>query len=787
MMCLNFFCLCLAAAVGFCAEPTAAQSQNHVRTVSGFVREAQTLQPLRGVNVLLLGTPVGATCDSSGRFALQIPTSRALLQIQHIGYRAERLPLPPSVRDTLLAILLLPETLSFPQVEVEAEREPRLATSVRVQARDLHDLPAAANDALAALKILPAVTSNNEMTSGFSVQGGSPEENLILLEGLELPRPQRVRNSAQENFSPLNNMLVSNLTFHAAGFPTRYGERLSSVLLAHYRSHSERKLQGEAELSFMNAGLMLEAQPNPRLHWAFAGRFADRSLLLRTLQTQGALQPRAYDAQALLHYKLAQRHRLLVLGMYGENAFRSEPRSQTLNAQSGLRDFIAYRTSFSGYENFAHLLSLLSLQLESQITSRLSLWQSIALTQSREQEEVNKRLTIESGPVQYFSGEILYLSPLSTQTQVRDNYFNERTLQYHALLRGMLSSTSDFEAGLRLERRSARDEQNEFTQTSKPDSVFLPRILLEHGTDTNNLFAAFINYGRQFNSQWRLELGVRENYFAASREAIIQPRARLTYKATASTTFSAAWGRYAQPASYWERRPSSAFPQDATPAQRAAHWVAGVQHQPDDTHELNAQVFYKKIAPAIPYRVEDILLRFEPESEARAQVYGASVYFKLRISPRWTSWLAYTFLEGRQKIAGEGSSRLPTDQRHTLVALLQDEMPAVKGSRMHVRAILGSGYPFAPAPANFSSATTTASLPRDVLSYGRYRRIDLGVSYTLSPLPNVEGRVSCEVFNVFDFRNLLTYSAFEDAQGQLRFARVNLSGRWFNVRLNVEF
>ncbi len=776
----------------FCFFATASNSfpQNiaqSTRTVTGLVRDAQALKPLPGASILLVGTSRGTTCDSTGRFKLNLPTTQLFLQVQHIGYSFVRLTLHAASRDTLLLVALTPANLTLPLVEVEAEREPRLATSVRVHARDLHDLPASSNDALTALKILPAVTSNNEMSSGFSVQGGSPEENLILLEGVELSRPQRVRSSTQENFSPLNSMMVSSLNFHAAGFPLRYGERLSSVLLARYRAEGSRKFGGSAELSLMNAGLMLEGQPQSRWHWVLGLRLADRSLLLRTLQTEGEFQPRAYDAQAVVHYKISARHQLLALGLYGNNAFRSQPREQRVNEQTGLNSFVAYRTTFTGYEDFSHRLALLSLQLTSQFSSRLSLWQSAALTQSNEQEDVNKTVAIASGPVEYLTGKILYLEPLSAQTLQRDNSFREHTRQYHAWLRFMRDDRSEFEAGVRLEEKAGRDVQREAAQTQKPNAPAESRQRHEQGASTARFFAVFGNYALQINSALRMETGVRGSYYATSSEMIWQPRMRMTFNLDESTKLSAAWGRYAQPASYWERRASAAFPRDEVPAQQATHYVLGLQQQRNDEHEVNVQAFYKRLAHYIPYRFEDTLLRFEPESEATARVYGGSVYFKLRISPRWTSWLAYTYLDGRQEVVGEGKSRLPTDQRHTLVALLQDEMPQIAGSRLHVRAILGSGYPFAPAPTNFSATAAVETLPRDALRYGRYRRIDVGVSYTLAPLPNVEGRLSCEIFNVFDFRNLLTYSAFEDAQGQLRFARVNLSGRWFNVKLNVEF
>jgi hypothetical protein len=529
---------------------------------------------------------------------------------------------------------------------------------------------------------------------------------------------------------------------------------------------------------------MLEGQPNERLHWAVGLRATDRSLLVNTLQTEGEFQPRAYDVQGLLHYRLSPRHHLQLFGLSGKSAFLSKPQLRTLHYQIRIRppEFIAFRTDFDGHENFTHRLSLLSSQLASKLSQRISLHQTFAVIRAFEHEDVAKSSMTRKE-------EAL----ISNGTTFRDDQLHERAELYQNLLRWIVSSTAEVEAGLHYEQRRYDDTLQEMQRETPADSLATGSGFQYQNNGQAELFtrwlAAFGSYGMNFGKRLRLDAGLRWSFYEASAEQIVQPRLRLTITKDEQTTITAAWGRYAQPAGYHEMRADGYEPRKDIPAQRATHYVAGVQRRGNNGNEWQAQFYYKSIDRLIPYRVEDIFLRFQPDLQARGAVYGVSWYWRGQMTPRFTSWLTYSYMLGTQNIAGEGVSRLPTDQRHTFAAVLQDHMPDLPRARAHLRVLFGSGYPYTPVYSVIDSTGTRRVLveaKRNSMRLTYYRRIDVGLSYNFSLSPRVNARLSLEVFNIFDFRNLLSYTAFIDTGGELFYTRLNLSRRLFNGRVSVQ-
>lgn len=56
------------------------------QTISGTVSDANTLEPLIGVNIILDGTSTGTTTDMDGRFTLNVPSLDGVLIFRYIGY-----------------------------------------------------------------------------------------------------------------------------------------------------------------------------------------------------------------------------------------------------------------------------------------------------------------------------------------------------------------------------------------------------------------------------------------------------------------------------------------------------------------------------------------------------------------------------------------------------------------------------------------------------------------------------------------------------------------------------
>jgi hypothetical protein len=781
-------CVCPPFVLAFlyCLSSVGAQEPTRsYRNISGKIIDAQSRQPLAGANIVADDSSFGVASNRRGEFALKVSHRAGSLMVQYIGYQPARIFLRPTASDTFVAVAMLAAPIALPDVNVEAERETPTSNRVRLESRELKEIPDFTGDVLTAAKTLPGVASNNEMTGGFSAQGGSPEENLILLEGMEINRPLRLRTSSQENIAPINKMLVENLTFTAGGFPARFGERLSSVLLAHYRERSDQKIRGEAEISLLNVDLMLEGQPNARWHWALATRVSDRRLLLRTLQTDGEFSPRAYDVQGILHGRLSRRHRLQLLALHGENLFTARPESQQTSSQIGYFLFVNFRTSFAGHEKFTHRFSHLAAQLTSELSPRFSLQQLLAAGKTFEHEDTDlSRFTQQDGVL------------ISAGAVFRNDRLQENYCLYQGQLRWIISSRLDAEAGWRYLRRHYDDQLADLErETPTPFDSTLSYGGYRYETRgasalSTRALAIFGSSGANLSRRWRLDAGWRYNYYENSNEHIFQPRAALTFVKDERTTMDAAWGRYAQPAGYHEMRADGYQPRHEVPAQRATHYVAGIQRRGSAGNEWQIQCYYKRLDRLIPYRVEDIFIRFQPDLKAEGTIYGASWHWRNNLSKRWTSRLTYTYMQGRQNIAGEGQSRLPTDQRHTFAAVFQDNMPSLPRSRMHIRFLFGSGYPFTPlyAKPDSSGATKTlAEANRNTFRHPFYRRIDLGMSYDWTLSPRVEARFSFEIFNIFDFRNRLSYAAFLDATGRAWYAPVNLSRRLFNARVNLQF
>ena len=54
------------------------------------------------------------------------------------------------------------------------------------------------------ISTMPGVNSSNELSSQYSVRGGSFDENSVYINGIEIYRPQLVRAGQQEGLSIIN-------------------------------------------------------------------------------------------------------------------------------------------------------------------------------------------------------------------------------------------------------------------------------------------------------------------------------------------------------------------------------------------------------------------------------------------------------------------------------------------------------------------------------------------------------------------------------------------------------
>ena len=226
-----------------------ASGQSNNATLKGVVTD-QDGNPLDMVNIGLKNYVLGTFSNREGKFTLRIPAQKQIIVIySSLGYN--------SIADTVFAkseenifrtIKLSATNLKLAEVTVSGQRKSG-NNMVHLDPKVTDNMINMGTGAVEAmLKTQPGVSSNNELSSQYTVRGGNFDENLVYVNDIEIYRPFLVRSGQQEGLSFINSDMVSTIEFSAGGFDAKYGDKMSSVLDIKYRKPSEFRGSASASL-----------------------------------------------------------------------------------------------------------------------------------------------------------------------------------------------------------------------------------------------------------------------------------------------------------------------------------------------------------------------------------------------------------------------------------------------------------------------------------------------------------------------------------------------------------
>ena len=254
--------------LGLLALHLAPAARAQTGALVGHVVEAGTGLPLPGATVRLLGTERGAAADADGRFQIDaVATGAYAVEASFVGYERNVLAevAVRGGRTTEVRLALAPAALGLGEAVVTAgaafERPPDTPVSAHaLSAGQIERAPGAAGDVLRVVQALPGVTVVDDQRNDLVVRGGSPAENLFLLDGIEVPSLNHFGDPSTSGgpVSMLNAGFVRDADFYAGAFPARYGGRLSSVVAIGLREGSRRRTSADLELGLAGAGGLVE-------------------------------------------------------------------------------------------------------------------------------------------------------------------------------------------------------------------------------------------------------------------------------------------------------------------------------------------------------------------------------------------------------------------------------------------------------------------------------------------------------------------------------------------------
>lgn len=795
------------------------------RVATGVVRDSASGRALEFVNVGIDGRPEGTATDAAGRYRLALPQGGGMvLRFSHTGYRPRLVALgEDSVGEVRCDVVLVQAAKTLDEVAISGERLTDDGfRGIRVEHLQASDGPGGGVEDL--VKTLPDVNSSNEMSSQYSVRGGSFDENLVYINGVEVFRPMLIRSGQQEGMSIINPDLVSAVQFSPGGFDASFGDKMSSVLDIAYHRPAERRLTLSASLLGGSATWLMPF--SDRLALATSLRYHSNSYLLRSMDTEGAYTSAYTDWQSMLYYRASERLNLGVLVIGSANSYGLVPESQTTAFSQRSMELDVY---FDGAESDRFSTLLGAFTADYRPNEVWTLKANLAAQHIAESEEYHVQsqywlyelgLGEAGGDVERFDrGVGTFLEHSRGRLQTAIYSANLAATRDAALGEWQLGGRVQYEAATDRRRHWLwMDSAGYAMPTTIPvagDSANMPSapMLQDFSNSSGGVSTlrgvAFVqrelNFSLGARRELRLLLGVRGGAYRTQQvwydvketlptRVYADPRLSATLNPGWSTDlhFRLSAGGYSQPPLYREYRRSDGTlnaevrPQRAWQAAATADWTLRVGAMP---MRITGDLYAKYMPSIVPYVVDNLSLVYDPDMQARAYATGFCLRVNAELVDSLESWVSLHVMESRQDVEGDGLGWYPrpTDQRVSLKMFVQDYVPRIPWWRMSLTLVYATGAPLA---SNYAPKEQPLRFPA-------YFRIDWGNTVQLSRFGRIKQKLagwhiddvqlSLQVFNLFDRRNVSSYLWVADYDGRPYRVPSYLTARQLNLRLTVSF
>ena len=805
-----------------------AFSQKKSAFVSGKVLD-ENENPLANVSITILGQQKGIITTDSGTFRMKVNADRAFaIVFSFTGYKSEQRNFLLNEDEEEQVIIRMERGAKIlEEVVITDQRDRTEAGLIRPNPKSVINLPSPIMGVESLIKVF--VGSNNELTSQYSVRGGSYDENLIYVNDFEIFRPYLVRNGQQEGLSFINPEMVRNISFYNGGFQSKYGDKMSSVLDIQYKK--PRRFGGSAYTSILEQGLQLEGQTkNNKLSYLFGTRNRSNRNLLSSQDTKGNYVPSSADAQALINYQFNDKWQAEFLGNYSLTKFSLVPQYSQLTSSVFSPFFSAVLgldVYFDGQEKDVYKTNMLGLSTTYQPTKELKLKWLVSKFENDERENIDISGAYLFGERDFDKAKPTYgliVSPLGAGVFQNFSRNKLNIENWNFSHKGTLDKGKNVILwGIGLDKTSIADKLNEweyqdsagYSLPFNPNLLQLNKVIKSTASLDITKISGYVQdnlvFGDSSNS-FTLQAGIRYNYNSLNKEFLISPRVGASWKPdwNRDIIFRAAAGAYHQPPLYRELRRYDGTVNTNLKAQRSWQLVSGFDYNfrsGDKPMRLTAEAYYKKLSSVVPYDIDNVRIRYFGENNARAYAYGLETRLFGELVKDAESWVSIGLMKTKENLNDDfytvykldslnqpidsstvqgGWLRRPTDRLLTFGMFFQDYLATNNDFKVYLNLIYGTNLPYN-IPGNVKYRNGGIIEP--------YMRVDIGFSALLldadrskrrshSPFRNFENIwASLEVFNLIDRANTISYLLVKDFANNIFTMPNRLTPRLVNFKI----
>lgn len=326
----------------------AAAYQQSSRTVYGIVTEEVTGEVVIGATVSLYrdsiipGKPAerGAYTNRYGHYSVrELKPGNYTMVVSNVGYKPyahvihqSQMPLTVNTgkrsEDTIdirVDVRLELSDINSNEVVVTAERDrPAIEriSSVTLTPEFIKDMPSLGGEAdvFRVLQLLPGVQSASEISSGLYIRGGSPDQNLVLLDGVVVYNPSHLGGF----LSSFHADAIRDVKLIKGALPAEYGGRLAAVVDISMKEGNKEAVHGAGHISMISAGIAADGPVDSTMTFMVSGRRFYGDLLASAFVPPDEMPTYYfYDLNLKLNKKFGNNDRVFISGYFGRDVLGS--------------------------------------------------------------------------------------------------------------------------------------------------------------------------------------------------------------------------------------------------------------------------------------------------------------------------------------------------------------------------------------------------------------------------------------------------------------------------------
>ncbi|MBC7925566.1 MAG: TonB-dependent receptor [Bryobacteraceae bacterium] len=769
---------CVLTAVVISATTLLGQDTAGVGTLNGIVTDSSR-NPVAGARVCVESTARCAVTGEKGAFRItEVRSGNYRLEVIAAGQLpifseavSVRAGLEGSVEVSLPDLGTVKQTVTVSDSAFTAQEEVKTSNFL-VQRYEIFKAAGAQQDVSRYIQTLPGVaTGTEDFRNDLIVRGGSPLENLFLVDNVEIPNINNFANfaAAGGTTSILDADLIRDVTFLTGGFPAPFINRTSSVLQIAQREGSREAFSGRVSLGSAGVGLILEGPlRKDRGSWVFSGKRSFLDAFTKDIGLGGVPVNYNFNTKAL--YDLSPRDRVWLVNFTGVDSIR-------LGATDTQREADPDRDPE---------LDLLDIRYEGWRTATGVNWQRLfgtrgvgllGLSHSEASVSQSFKDLLKFGLSAASVPELIAATPILFRENSREG---ETTIKYD--LTGYLPLVEKIQVGgsfktfrIRYNTEQPFGQDSPYSAIQNVNPFFLRQNLLAYQT------GAYLQSTRNLTPRLNLTWGGRFDHYQVIEKSRFSPRLGLSYRLTEKLSLRSSYGIYYQQPLFLV---IETFPQNRglNPI-RANHYVAGVSYALRPTVRFTFEAYQKDYSnyPASTqfpsfslanagdtFAVADLLLPYT--SGGRGRVRGVEFFLEKRFRERWYGQTNVAF--SRTRHAGLDGILRPGTYDYPVIFNLVGGYQINSKWDLSTRFVYLSGKPYTPFDENLSSQQNRGVFDLNRVNGMRapdYLRLDVRVDRTFT----VRGKpllLFVGVQNATDRRNI-AQAAWDRQRNEVRFNR----------------